>query len=185
MKATLFKDAIDDWQVLDNAVYFNWQEFILQSGTNVELESDNWLDNTLQMSLETMLCAEVESDLCSLPISQWGSLTTLFYIIKQLVVKNQEARDALEEYLKTFDIRRFPGEDVLLACLCLKAVATSLGSDNLSTNIIHKLLEGFATLATVSFNEVCMSQLALRHGSISQKLLKGGLPPYSTCQHPQ
>jgi hypothetical protein len=68
-KATLFKDAIDDWQVLDNAVYFNWQEFILQNGINVELKSDNWLDDMLQMSLEKMLCAEVESDLCSLPIS--------------------------------------------------------------------------------------------------------------------
>jgi hypothetical protein len=29
VKATLFKDAINDWQVLNNAVYFNWQEFIL------------------------------------------------------------------------------------------------------------------------------------------------------------
>jgi hypothetical protein len=28
-KATLFKDAINDWRVLDNAVYFNWQDFIL------------------------------------------------------------------------------------------------------------------------------------------------------------
>jgi hypothetical protein len=28
-KATLFKDAINDWQVLNNVVYFNWQEFIL------------------------------------------------------------------------------------------------------------------------------------------------------------
>jgi hypothetical protein len=73
------------------------------------------------MSLEKTLCAEVESDLCSLPLSQWGSaLTTFCYIIKRLVVKNQEARDALEEYLKTFDIRKFPGENVPLACLCLK-----------------------------------------------------------------
>jgi hypothetical protein len=81
------------------------------------------------MSLEKTLCAEVESDICSLPLSQRGSLTTLCYIIKQLVVKNQEARDALEEYLKTFDIRKFPGENVPLACLCLKAVTTSHGSD--------------------------------------------------------
>jgi hypothetical protein len=29
VKLTLFKDAIDGWQVLNNAVYFNWQEFIL------------------------------------------------------------------------------------------------------------------------------------------------------------
>jgi hypothetical protein len=69
-RATLFKDAIDDWQVLNNAVYFNWQEFILQSGNENELESDNWLNDMLQMSLEKMLHAEVESDLCSLvPLS--------------------------------------------------------------------------------------------------------------------
>ncbi len=68
-KATLFKDTIDDWQVLDNTVYFKWQEFILQSGTNVDLESDKWFNDTLQMSLEKTLCAEIESDLCSLPLS--------------------------------------------------------------------------------------------------------------------
>jgi hypothetical protein len=124
------------------------------------------------MSLEKTLCAEVESDLCSLPLSRWGSLTILWDIIKRLVIKNQEARDALEVYLKTFDIRKFPGENVPLACLCLKAVTTSLGSDNLLTNVIHKLLESFAKSAMISFNEVCTSQLALRHGSISQKLFK-------------
>jgi hypothetical protein len=61
---------------------------------------------------------------------------------------------------------------VPLASLRLKAVTTSLGSGNLPTNAIRKLLEGIAKSATVSFNEVCMSQLALRHGSISQKLFK-------------
>ncbi len=67
---------------------------------------------------------------------------------------------------------KFPGENVPLACLCLKAVATSLGSNNLPANVIRKLLEGFATSATVSFNKVCTSQLALRCGIISQKLFK-------------
>jgi hypothetical protein len=61
-KATWFKDAINDWQILDNVVYFNWQEFIFRSCTDVKLKSDNWLDDTLQMSLETTLHAEVESD---------------------------------------------------------------------------------------------------------------------------
>jgi hypothetical protein len=86
--------------------------------------------------------------------------------------QKKEARDALKEYLKTFDIRKFPGKNVPLPCLHLKAVATSLGSNNLPTNVIHKLLEGFTKSATVSFNEVCTSQLALRHGSISQKLFQ-------------
>jgi hypothetical protein len=89
-----------------------------------------------------------------------------------MVIRNQEARDALEEYLKKFDIRQFPGENVPTACLRLKAVATSLGNDNLPKNIIRKVLKGFAKSSTISFNEVCTSQLALRHGSISQILFK-------------
>jgi hypothetical protein len=39
-------------------------------------------------------------------------------------------------------------------------------------NVIRKLLEGFAKSATVFFNKVCTSKLALRCGSISQKLFK-------------
>jgi hypothetical protein len=83
-KAVLLKDAIDDWQDLDDTDYFNWQEFILRNGTNVELKSDNWLDNSLLMSLEKTLWAEVESDLCSLSLSRRGSLTNLCCIIKQI-----------------------------------------------------------------------------------------------------
>ena len=68
-KAVLFKDAINDWQDLDDTYYFDWHEFILRIGTNDKLKSDNWLDDMLLISLEKMLCAEVESDLCSLSLS--------------------------------------------------------------------------------------------------------------------
>ena len=67
--ATLFKDTIKDWQDLDDNDYFIWQEFILRNGSNIKLESDSWLDDTLQLSLETALHAEVASDLCSIPLS--------------------------------------------------------------------------------------------------------------------
>ena len=40
-KATQFKDAIEDWQSLDENNYFTWQEFLLQYGTETELESDD------------------------------------------------------------------------------------------------------------------------------------------------
>ncbi len=170
--ATLFKDAIKDWQDLGDNDYFIWQEFILCNGSDVELESDSWLNDMLQLSLETALCAEVASDLCSIPPSQRGSVTTFRCIIKQMVVKNQEARDALKEYLKKFNIRQFPGENVPTACLRLKAVATSLGNNNLPKNVICKVLKGFAKLLNISFKKVYTSRLALRCGSISQILFK-------------
>ncbi len=38
-------------------------------------------------------------------------------------MKNQEAKDALENYIRDFDITKFPGENVPTACLRLNAVA--------------------------------------------------------------
>jgi hypothetical protein len=66
-KATNFKDAIKDWHSLDDANFFNLQEIILCHGTSTELESNSWLDDTLQLSMEKMLSAEVKSDIFNIP----------------------------------------------------------------------------------------------------------------------
>jgi hypothetical protein len=109
-KATSFKDAIKDWQDLSDKDYFEWQEFLLWHSTELKLESNNWLDDVLHLSMEKMLCSEVESDLNSIPKNQRGSITTLRCIIKRMVVWNQEARGALKTYIKTFNITNFPGK---------------------------------------------------------------------------
>jgi len=170
--ATKFKHAIDDWSALEDDDYHKWQEFIRRYGSPVELESDSWLDDTLQLSMETTLRAEVESDISNIPSSKRGSLTTLRCIIKRMVIKNQESRDALENYIKSFDITKFPGENVPIACLRLKAVAKALGNDDLPKNIIRKVLEGFSKSSTKSFNDVCASQIAMRRGSLIQDVVK-------------
>jgi hypothetical protein len=170
--ATKFKHAIDDWSNLEDDDYHKWQEFIRRYGSPVELESDNWLDDTLQLSMEKTLRAEVESDISHIPSSKRGSLTTLRCIIKRMVIKNQESRDALENYIKSFDITKFPGENVPIACLRLKAVAKALGNDDLPKNIIRKVLEGFSKSSTKTFNDVCASQIALRRGSLIQDMVK-------------
>jgi hypothetical protein len=117
-------NAIDDWQKLEDEDYFQWQEFVLLYGSSVEVERDNWLEETLLLSMETTLRSKVESDMKSLPFQkQKGAITMLCFIIKHLMVHNQKAKDALETYLKTFDITAFPGKNVPIACLCLKAIA--------------------------------------------------------------
>jgi hypothetical protein len=95
---------------MDDQDYFLWQEFILCFGTAIEIQSDNWLDDVLHLSMEKTLCAEVELDINSIPKHQHGLITTLNCIIKQMVVKNQEAKDALENYIRSFDITKFPGK---------------------------------------------------------------------------
>ncbi len=171
-KATSFKDAIEDWQDLSDNNYFEWQEFLLRHSTELELESDNWLEDVLHLSMEKMLCSEVESDLNSVPKNQRGSITTLQCIIKCMVVRNQEARDALETYIETFNITNFPGKNVPTACLRLKAVAHALGHKDLPTNAICKVLEGFATSSTKLLNDFCASQIALHRGTFYRTLMK-------------
>jgi hypothetical protein len=72
-----------------------------------------------------------------------------------------------------FDITKFPGENVPIACLRLKAVAKALGNNDLPKNIIRKVLEGFSKSSTKTFNDVCASQIALRCGSLIQDVVKG------------
>jgi hypothetical protein len=162
---------MEDWHKLFDADYFAWQEFVLRHGTKIKLASDNWLDNVLHLSMEKRLCSEIKSDLNSIPQHQRGSVTTLCCIIKCMVVRNQEARDALKNYIKTFDITKFPGKNVVIACLHLKAVARALGEKNLPTNAVRRVLDGFAKSPTPSYNKFCTSQIALHCGSFYDKLM--------------
>ena len=87
-----------------------------------------------------------------------------------MIICNQEAWNALEEYVKTFDIRDFPGENVPTACLKLKAVVAVLG-DKLPSNAVQRILKGFAHALTDSFTAVCKSKIAMRSDTIYASLL--------------
>jgi hypothetical protein len=169
-KACIFFNAIDDWQKLEDEDYLQWQDFVLLHGFSVEVESDNWLEETLLLSMETTIRSKVESDMKSLPLEkQKGAISMLCFIIKRMVVRNQEAKDALETYLKTFDITAFPGENVLIACLRLKAVARALGNNDLPKNIVRTILKGFSKSSTDTFNNVCKGKIAMRSDTACTK----------------
>jgi hypothetical protein len=74
--------AINDFDRLEDNQYSAWQESILRHGTAVEVESDDWLEGTLLLSMEVTLCAEVESDLKGHPENHRGAITMLRFIIK-------------------------------------------------------------------------------------------------------
>jgi hypothetical protein len=152
------------------ALLAGWS-MILGHSTEVDIESD-WLDDVLRLSMEKTLRSEIESDLINIPKHQRGAVMTLRCIIKCMVVHNQEARDALENNMKNFDITKFSGENVPSACLHLKAVARALGEKDLPTNAICRVLEGFCKPSTSSFNKFCASQIAMRRVSFYDKLMQ-------------
>ena len=121
VKTSRTKHAIADWRLLEDKDYHNWQEFIFTYGAESELESNNWLEDSLLLSMDKNLRHKITSDMSVYPPIRCGAITMLRCIIKRLVVKNQEAKDALESYIKDFNITNFPGENVPSACLRLKA----------------------------------------------------------------
>ena len=114
-------------------------------------------------SLDPALLREVMSEFTKLETK--GSITLLRVIINRIVQSNQESRRAMEEYIKTFDIRRFPGEDVTKACLRIKAIAQSIGTHQLPADIIHRVLEGFAHASTPAFQNSEQGCIIRRLGS--------------------
>jgi hypothetical protein len=84
----------------------------------------------------------------------------LRFIIKRMGKRNQEALDSLGDYIKVFAIRNYPGKNVPTACLKLKAIVNVL-EDKLPSNSVRTILKGFAKASTSSFNQVCLTKIAM------------------------
>jgi hypothetical protein len=168
--STKWLHAINNFDCLKDHQYLAWQEIILHHGTDVEVKSNDWLEGTLLQSMEITLRAEVESNLQGLPVNHRGAITMLRSIIKRLIICNQEAWDALKDYVKTFDIRNFPGKNAPTACLKLKAIINVL-DDKTPSNAVCTILEGFPHASTDTFGDVCKSRIAMQSDSIYASLL--------------
>ncbi len=114
--------------------------------------------------MESNLHAEVESDMKRLLPNQRGVITMLHFIIKHMVIRNQEAWVALEHHIRSFNIRNYPGKNVPIACLKLKAVVNVLGP-KLPSNAVWTILEGFLKASTASFTQVCATKISMQGDS--------------------
>jgi hypothetical protein len=168
--STKLLHAINNFNRLEDHQYSAWQEFILHHGTDVEIKSNDWLKGTLFQSMEVTLRAEVESDLQGLPVNHSGAVTMLCFIINCLIICNQEVWDALEDYVRIFDICNFPGKNVPTACLKLKAIINVLG-DKTPSNAVCTILGGFTHASTDTSMDVCKSKIAMHSNSIYTSLL--------------
>jgi len=169
--STFVNSVLDHDQLTDNH-YFSWQTLLRRFGQREELQSDGWFEDKLKNSLAPGLKAEVMSDFNELPSIQKGSISLLRLIINRIVQNSQESRRAMEDYIKTFDIRNFPGEDVTKASLRLKAVAQSLGTTRLPMDIVHRVLEGFALSSTPAFTQLCLHQKSMISSSLVKSTLR-------------
>ncbi len=167
-----FINSVLNHDQLSDAHYFDWQCVIRRFGNKQELISDAWLSDKLWSSLDSELRTEVKADFDELPDINKGAISLLRLIINRMVQNNQESRRAMEEFIRTFDIQRFPGENVTTASLRIKAVAQSLGPASLPSDIVHRVLEGFARSSTPAFANLCHHQGSMISSSLVKSTLR-------------
>ncbi len=52
---TVWPDAIEDYDNIEDSHYCKWQQFINRHGSENELESNSWLEDNLHLSMESSL----------------------------------------------------------------------------------------------------------------------------------
>ena len=156
--ATKFTNAITDFSYLRDDDYSDWQLFVRKWGIEEDIEGDIWMEECLWNSMDEGLSAEVAADFADVEEEAQGSLTLLRCIINRIVLVNEQAKRAMLKYIETFDIRKFPGEDVSTATLRIKDVCRALGHSNLPSDTVLRVLEGFMHASTESFRSFCQTQ---------------------------
>jgi hypothetical protein len=103
--------------------------------TNVNLESDQWMEEFLCNSIDKALKIEVVSDFDELPQQQRGAVSFFQCMMNRMVLRNEESCHALEKWLQDFSITNFSGENVTLATLYIKVAANAIGHDKLASDV--------------------------------------------------
>ena len=73
--STAFVNAILDWNRLQDEDFYRWQEFLHLYGSEVDIESDQWMEEFLRKSMETAFKNEVLSDFDKLPKERRGAVS--------------------------------------------------------------------------------------------------------------
>ena len=85
------------------------------------------------------LKALVFDDLQDLEPTASGAITMFKIATNHMVLRNQETIDALQEWIRTFDIHTIPGENISVACTQCRAVIRAFESFGLPENALQCL----------------------------------------------
>ena len=142
-----------------------WRQWLSTWAAPVELESDNWMAEIMDKSMDTALSTTVHEALAELPESARGGVTRFKLMVDEMVLVNQETLDALATWLREFDIRRFDGQNVKIASAQCRAVIRALDGHGLPDNMVRNLLSGFAFASNEEFRQQCATLLAVQRSS--------------------
>ena len=148
--------------------YLDWAAIWM---SEEDLESMSIATTALSKMMDSSLTELVISDLQQVEEKYHTAPMKLLFAIQRIIVSNQSAIDALQNYVRAFDIRSFPGEDVTLAITRILAVVRMLGSANLPENVFELILGGFSHSSSDIFN----STAGTLRTTVSSSLLGGDI----------
>ncbi len=70
-----FVNSILDWKDLQDDDCYRWQQFLNLYGSDVDIESDQWMEEFLCVSMEKALKDEAISDFDELPTASRGAVS--------------------------------------------------------------------------------------------------------------
>ena len=160
LKTTSFINILDNWRNLTPDTVYLWQGWLNVYASAADTISMEWCEEILDLSLDGDLKGKVEDTLREVDTNNKGAVTTYFLVTQCLVVQNQEATDAMLDYLKNFSILNYAGQNVSIACRRIMAIARAL-QDDLPPNTVSLILDGFAQASTPKFKQTCANFTAM------------------------
>ena len=142
---TKFINILEKWDGVDLKECARWTLFMNGMASDEDIESDTWAQVIMSKSMDDDLLGSVMDEFDRLEEEEQSAVTMFKIMIDIMVIRNQEALDALQTFIKDFDIRAYDGQNVSKAASHLKAVLRALGKD-IPANAARSIVNGMAML---------------------------------------
>lgn len=168
-----FRNLFDDQSITEDEVR-RWQRVLLRKASQVDVESDQWAEILLDGSMTATLKQLVLDDFEELAEDERGAVTMAFFMVRNMRLSNQESIDGLQEWVRTFTILKFSGQNVNTACSHVRAVIKTLDSiGEIPANAMRCILDGFAAANTEEFKALCVQLAAADRSSVIRTNVEG------------
>ena len=163
-----FTNLIVDFHKISDETAQRWQQYLRKYAAPVELESASWAVQIMERSMTAELKTLVRDDIHDLDSSAIGAITMFKIVTNHMVLRNQETIDALQEWIRTFDIRKVDGENVSIACTQCRAVIRALDDFGLPANTLRCILDGFSNATNDKFKQLCTTLSTMNRSVLMQ-----------------
>ena len=158
--------------VLTSYSYFSvdqvrdFQHFLNTRGFNVDIESNNWLEQVIEKSTKKTLLFQVKQTMTAFHPSHRGGIILFKLIVDCIANPSYEFIKVGIQWIEEFKLSKFSGENVPVANSRFKAVLNALPDASHPPMTVSSYLEGMAHCETEDFRDLVKSLRASIHNPL-------------------